>query len=148
MVTPSLVAHSTPFVILWTVVETEHKHCKVTRVDKNEVVLRDTNSDEEVVVKKKLLGSKAQYYVEGARARVYIKDGTTPLFVVPPVKVKLRVKQIASRHEMINKVLLENGVSLTVPEHIEVNDIIVVNVDKEQYVSKAEEEEDDEDEEE
>lgn len=108
----------------------------------DEYQFMDSESYEQFGMDTTTLGNAAVYLVEGTEVTVLNYEGR-PINVELPVKMEFEVKDAppgikgdtASGGDKV--VVLENGMSLTVPLFIDAGDRVIVNTEKGTYVSRA-----------
>ncbi|HFC76893.1 MAG TPA: elongation factor P [Candidatus Moranbacteria bacterium] len=110
--------------------------------DGDNFVFMDTSSYEQFSLAKKVIGELSDFLVEETEVSI-INFNNNPINIELPVKIKLKVIEAppgikgdtASGGDKL--VTLETGAKITTPLFIEKDDIIVVNTEKKEYVSKG-----------
>lgn len=122
--------------------DVEKTYAQYLYQENDEFSFMDTNSYEQFSITKEFIGKLADYLVESAEITIINFNGN-PITVELPIKVKLKVNEAppeikgntASGGDKL--VTLETGAKITTPLFIKTGDIIIVNTEKGEYVSRA-----------
>lgn len=102
----------------------------------------DTETFDQFSLSQETLANAADYLVEGVEISVLNFDGR-PINIELPVKIKLKVTEAPPgiKGNTVSTggkvVTLETGLKITTPLFVNVGDEIIVNTEKEEYVSRA-----------
>ncbi|KAI4344845.1 hypothetical protein L6164_012032 [Bauhinia variegata] len=100
------------------------------------VVLMDTDTLDQLELSKDLFGKNAAYLRDELKVKVYFYDDK-PLSASVPKRVTCTVKEAIAATPRNKKVVLDNGLIVEVPPHIEAGDAIVVNTMEDTYMERA-----------
>ena len=122
--------------------DVEKTHAQYLYKDGDGFAFMDSASYEQFSISQELIGELSDYMVEGTDI-VVINFNGNPISVELPVKVKLKVVDAppgvkgdtASGGDKL--VTLETGAKITTPLFINSGDVIVVNTEKGEYVSRG-----------
>ena len=103
----------------------------------------DPVSFEQVELDASLAGGKAAQYLIENSSTALVRDGDTFVRIVVPEKVVCTVESTGAARAKVNDAggkdaKLTNGLTITVPNHIESGQHIVVNTANDSFVSKSE----------
>jgi len=110
-------------------------------IDKDEVVFMDPQTFDQVSLPKEAVETYLPFLKEGSKVRVELYNGI-PVGLDFPKTVVLRVESTGSgiRGQLDNtwkEATLENGMTIMVPQFIETGDLVVVDVEKHEYLDRA-----------
>jgi elongation factor P len=110
-------------------------------LDKEEVVFMDPQTFDQVSLPKGAVEAYLPFLKEGSKVRVELYNGV-PVGLDFPKTVVLRVESTGSgvRGQVDNtwkEATLENGMTIMVPQFIETGDLVVVDVERHEYVDRA-----------
>lgn len=107
---------------------------------KNYIFL-DTNTIDQVVVSKEIIGDKILYLKEGIEVKGMLYDDKVYLIELPQF-LELNIAKILEEEDQENitgtrKATLETGAVIEVPPFVEIGDVIRVNPHTEEYVQRV-----------
>ena len=123
---------------------TEEKKCTILFMDNDLVTLMDTETYDQFSVQKKFAGESAVYLTDGMEVLVNTVEGT-PIGLTPPSTVKATVIEAdavvkgQTASSSYKPAIIENGVKVMVPPHIEAGTKIIVSTSESTYVERAKE---------
>ncbi|KGN66364.1 uncharacterized protein LOC101218467 [Cucumis sativus] len=106
------------------------------------VLLMDPDTYEQLEVSEELFGKAAMYLQDDMKVRVQLYNDT-PLSATVPKRVTCVVTEAQPSMQGIQaaprekKALLDNGMTIKVPAHIVVGDVIVINTEDDSYIERA-----------
>lgn len=118
------------------------KTCTMLYAEDDILNLMDTESYEQFTVNKELAGEAAVFLNEGMELTVETVEGS-PVGVRLPITVTLEVTEAdavvkgQTASSSFKPAILENGVKVMVPPHIEAGTRVVVNTSEASYVERA-----------
>lgn len=121
---------------------TDEKECTYLYLDGENLVLMDTESYEQFTVTKDLVGEAAVFLQDGMAVTVQLVD-SEPVSVTPPATAVMEVVESdpvlkgQTAAASYKPALLENGVRIMVPPHVEVGTRVVVNTGDSTYSERA-----------
>lgn len=109
--------------------------------DRDEVVFMHPETYDQVSLPKEAVEAFLPFMKEGARVKVELYNGS-PVGIDFPRQVELRVEATGAgvRGQMDNtwkEATLENGMTIMVPQFIEVGDVVIVDTHTREYVDRA-----------
>ncbi|MEM0487780.1 MAG: elongation factor P [candidate division WOR-3 bacterium] len=122
-------------------VQLERKEMEFLYQDKDEVVLMDPETYDQVSLPRSSVENYLPFLKEGTKVKVELYNGV-PIGIDFPRMVQLRVESTGSgiKGQMDNtwkEATLENGLVILVPQFIETGDLIIVDVETKRYVDRA-----------
>ncbi|KAL2336162.1 hypothetical protein Fmac_010608 [Flemingia macrophylla] len=100
------------------------------------VVLMDPDTLDQIEVSKDLFNKNCLYLQDGMKVKVQLYDDK-PLSASVPKRVTCIVKEAIAATPRNKKVVLDNGLTVEVPPHVEAGDAIVVNTEDDCYIERA-----------
>ena len=110
--------------------------------DGDDFVFMDLQSFDQMTIPAAVVGDAVDYLLENAEVIVAIHEGN-PLYIEMPASVELLITYTEPGFKgntvsnAYKDATLENGTNIKVPPFIKIGDIIKVNTETEEYVSKA-----------
>lgn len=110
--------------------------------DNESSTFMDMESFDQFTITKEALGDKSNYLIEGTEVTVLTWNGN-PVNIELPIKITLEVTEAppnikgdtSSGGDKV--VTTETGLRITTPLHVEAGDKIIINTERNEYVSKA-----------
>ncbi len=110
--------------------------------DNNDYIFMNQDNFEQFTITSQNLGDSANYLIEGTEVNILIYQGE-PINIELPVKMKFKVVDAppgikgdtASGGNKL--VTLETGMKISAPLFIKVNDTVIINTEKGEYVSRG-----------
>jgi elongation factor P len=121
---------------------TDERACTVLFAEGDQMTLMDTETYDQFTVPRDMAGDAAVFLTDGMEVMVDRVEGT-PVGVQPPPHVTLTVTEAdavvrgQTASSSYKPAMLENGVKVMVPPHIETGTRIVVNTADSTYVERA-----------
>ncbi|MEK9682965.1 MAG: elongation factor P [Rhodospirillaceae bacterium] len=121
---------------------TDEKTCTILFMEENFITLMDSESFDQFTVEKNMAGDAAIFLSDGMEVQVNTVEGT-PVGLTPPSSVTLLVSEAdavvkgQTASSSYKPAIMENGVKVMVPPHIQAGTRIVVNTADSSYVERA-----------
>ncbi len=121
---------------------TDEKTCTILFMEDDQITLMDSETYDQFTVEKDMAGEAAVFLTDGMEVLVNTVEGT-PVGLTAPGSVTLEVAEAdavvkgQTASSSYKPAIMENGVKVMVPPHIEAGTRIVVNTADSSYVERA-----------